>query len=174
MATMGWIAGRLKVHGQDIWRVFQCFIEKEYFQINRAVQTEIQKNEFQSLYDVNVGNADEATQKKRASIIEAAQPSDSSTLEQRLAEKWEQTINLMPPGVKNMLPSPAAEQFRQDEYYTVLEDVVEERQNEHHKMQISETLKANIALLYPRLSVHSMMLISAERMLILKRVGVSL
>ena len=86
------------------------------------------KKEFQSLYDVNVGEADEATQKKRASIIEAAQPSDAETLEQRLAEKWEQAINLMPPNLKKRLPSSAAEEFRQDEYYTVLEDVVTERQ----------------------------------------------
>ena len=104
--------------------LFEEFIQHEYFHIIRAVQAEIQQSEFQSLYDVNVGDADEATQKKRALIIEAAQPSDASTLEQRLAEKWEATIKSMPQSLKNILPSSAVEQFRQDEYYTVLENVV--------------------------------------------------
>ena len=70
-------------------------------------------NEFQSLYAVDVGNADEATQKKRASIVEAAQASDESTLEERLNEMWEQTLKLMPPGANTLLPLSAAEQFRE-------------------------------------------------------------
>ena len=76
---------------------------------------------------MNVGNADEATQEKRASIIEAAQPSDETTLEQRLTEMWEQTLKSMPQRARNLLPLSAAEQFIQDQYYTGLEDVVKER-----------------------------------------------
>lgn len=75
------VQGVLKYTGKGTEELFKQFIKQEYFQIIRAVQTEIQKHEFQSLYDVNAGDADEATHKKRASIIEAAQPSDGSTLE---------------------------------------------------------------------------------------------
>ena len=75
-----------------------------------------------------MGDADETTQKKRALLIEAAQPCDKLTLEQRLDEKWEETMKLMPQSLKNRLPPFAAEQFREDEYYTVLENVVKERQ----------------------------------------------
>ena len=117
-----------KYIGKASEELFEEFIKQEYFHIIRAVQTEIQKNEFQSLYDVNVGDADETTQKKRALLIEAAQPSDTLTLEQRLDEKWEETMKLMPQSLKNSLPPSAAEEFRRDEYYTVLENVVKERQ----------------------------------------------
>ena len=117
-----------KYTGKASEELFEEFIKQEYFHIIRAVQTESQKNEFQSLYDVNVGDADETTQKKRALLIEAAQPSDTLTLEQRLDEKWKETLNLMPQSLKNRLPPFAAEQFREDEYYTVLENVVKERQ----------------------------------------------
>ena len=89
--------------------------------------------------------------KKRASIIEAAQPSDASTLEQRLNEKWEATMRLMPPGLKTILPLTAKDQFRREEYYTALEEIVIERQKRESEDANEEEIesKREIAVLPP-------------------------
>ena len=55
------VKGVLKYTDKKSEELFEDFIKQEYFQIISAVQTEIQETEFQSLYDVNVGDADEAT-----------------------------------------------------------------------------------------------------------------